>query len=72
MATMPHPIRVDQQLWDEFGEAARAIGSDRTKVLVGFMRRFVDAMGVQLATEAEGVDRLADTDQGPGSPHSAR
>jgi hypothetical protein len=61
MATTPtRPIRVDLDLWDDFGDAARAIGSDRTKVLVGFMRRFVDAMDARLTAEAQSVD----SDQG--------
>lgn len=41
--TPPHPIRVDEDLWKAFGEAAKAMGSDRTKTLIAFMRRYVAA-----------------------------
>ncbi|MES2211476.1 MAG: hypothetical protein V4515_15030 [Chloroflexota bacterium] len=39
-------IRVDEDLWDDFGQATNAVGSDRTKTLVGFMRRYVAAMAI--------------------------
>lgn len=37
-------IRVDDDLWAAFGDATEAMGTDRTKVLVAFMRRYVEAM----------------------------
>lgn len=37
-------IRVDDALWDQFGDAVTALGLDRTKVLVAFMNRLVGAM----------------------------
>jgi len=39
-------LRVDEHLWRDFGGAVAALGLDRTKVLVAFMHRFVDAMAV--------------------------
>jgi hypothetical protein len=42
--TPTRPIRVDLNLWDEFGRITTAMGTDRTKVLVAFMRRFVETM----------------------------
>ena len=45
MAETPvRKIRVADDLWVDFGEAARDIGSNRTRVLVAFMRRYVRAM----------------------------
>jgi len=46
-------IRVDDQLWTRFGLAAEAIGTDRTKVIVGFMRAFVDAMDPRRARSSD-------------------
>lgn len=54
-------IRVDEGLWSDFGDAAEALGLDRTKVLVAFMRRIVDAMAV----------RSAEGDHASGQSHSA-
>jgi hypothetical protein len=39
-------IRVEDALWEEFGAATEALGSNRTQVLVGFMRRYVSAASV--------------------------
>lgn len=62
MATTPtRPIRVDPALWEAFGEVTEAMGTDRTKVLVAFMRRFVDAWATQ----------TAEGDHAAGRPHSA-
>jgi len=61
MATPTRPIRVDPTLWNAFGEATAAIGSDRTKVLIGFMRRFVAAMD---------ISRTADPITDGDAPHS--
>lgn len=48
-------IRVDDDLWDAFGDATLAMGTDRSKALVAFMRRYVAALA---------VNRTTDTDQG--------
>jgi len=58
-------IRIDDQLWDEFGAAADALGTDRTKVLVGFIRRLVAAM------DPAALIRSTDTDPRPTVPPSA-
>ena len=51
-------IRVDDGLWDQFGEASEALGSDRTKVLVAFMRRFVAALSpIRSASADQAADR---------------
>ena len=54
-------LRVDETLWENFGDAAEALGLDRTKVLVAFMHRFVDAMAVRSASPDHAAER----------PHSA-
>lgn len=46
-------IRVEDDLWEAFGEAATAFSTDRTKLLVGFMRRLVASLEV-------GQDEAAD------------
>lgn len=62
MAVTPlRRLRVDEHLWKDFGDAAAALDLDRTKVLIAFMRRFVDAMAV----------RSDEGDHAPGQPHSA-
>lgn len=55
-------IRVPEALWRDFGLAAASMGSDRTKLLVAFMRRYV------LATA---VTRTAEGDHVEVQPHSA-
>lgn len=35
--TPPRPIRVDTELWEDFGKSAAAIGSDRSAILRAFM-----------------------------------
>lgn len=63
MASTPlKRIRVDDDLWKDFGEAAAAMGADRTKLLVAFMRRYVAAVS---------VDQSAGTDQGGAGRDSA-
>ncbi len=49
-------IRVDGDLWDAFGAAAAAMGSDRTKLLVAFMRRYVAATSPESVTRSDGSD----------------
>jgi hypothetical protein len=39
--TARQTIRVDEDLWQRFGDAATATGSDRSAVLREFMRRYV-------------------------------
>jgi hypothetical protein len=58
MATPLHNIRVDTDLWQRFAEAAAAAGSNRTEVLVNFIRWYVR----DLPTRAELVGRTADSD----------
>lgn len=65
MATPLKRIRVDDNLWDRFGDTAAALGSDRTKVLVAFMRSFVTAMS------PERLIRSMDADHAHGLPPSA-
>ena len=60
-ATPLKRLRVDEELWRNFGEASEVLGLDRTKVLVAFMHRFVDAMAV----------RSAEGDHAATPPHSA-
>lgn len=36
--TTVRPLRVDQELWDDFGKAATAAGMDRSSVLRDFMK----------------------------------
>lgn len=68
-------IRVDDDLWEDFGLATEALGLDRTKALVAFMRRFVTAMSVDRQPLARGpwppVSRSSTADQADGPPHSA-
>ena len=59
----PRQVRVDDDLWREFGEVADSLGTDRAKLLVAFMRRFVDAMAP--------VHRSGDADPAAGLPPSA-
>jgi len=54
-------VRVDLDLWNAFGDAAEAAGTDRSKLLVAFMRRYVAAMS---------VSRSADSDLSPDAAHS--
>ncbi len=62
MASTPlRNIRVDEDLWRDFGEAAAAVGSTRTEVLVALMRRYVSAMA---------IPRSADTDLATDLPPS--
>lgn len=53
-------LRVEDPLWAAFGDACEAVGTDRTKAVVGFMRRFVDAMS----------PRSAEVITHPEDPHS--
>ncbi len=47
MATpKPRQIRVPDDLWEAFDEATFAMGTDRSKALVAFMRRYVAAMSI--------------------------
>jgi hypothetical protein len=59
-------VRVDMDLWKTFGEAAEAAGTDRSKLLVAFMRRYVAAMSVR----PDPIPRTADTDQAIDPGHS--
>lgn len=53
MATpKPRQIRVPDDLWEAFDEATFAMGTDRSKALVAFMRRYVAAMAVNRSAEA--------------------
>jgi hypothetical protein len=54
-------VRVDLDLWNAFGDAAEAAGTDRSKLLVAFMRRYVAAMS---------VNRSADSDPRSDAAHS--
>jgi hypothetical protein len=56
MATPLKRIRVDDGLWNAFGDAAEAMGSDRTKLLVAFMRRYVAATSPEPVTRSDTVD----------------
>lgn len=47
-STMPRPIRVPTQLWGEFGEVATQLGTDRTKLIVEFMRWMARQPGAKL------------------------
>ena len=51
-------IRVDDDLWEQFRATAEAIGSNRTRVLVAFMRSFVAAMS------PAAISQSADSDHG--------
>lgn len=63
MATaQPRQIRVTDDLWHAFDEATFAMGTDRSKALNAFMRRYVAAMA---------VDRSASPDQGGAASDSA-
>jgi hypothetical protein len=44
-------IRVDDTLWQRFGDATTSMGADRTKVLVAFMRNYISAVTVVRSTE---------------------
>ncbi len=57
-------VRVDLDLWNAFGDAAEAVGTDRSKLLVAFMRRYVAAMAV------DPIPQTADTDQAIDPGHS--
>lgn len=37
-STMPRPIRVPPALWEEFGDVADQLGSNRTALILDFMR----------------------------------
>lgn len=44
MAVTPlHKFRAPMRLWREFGDACEAQGTDRSKALVAYMRRYVAA-----------------------------
>jgi hypothetical protein len=45
--TPHHQIRVDRDLWDEFGTAAVAMGTDRSEYLREFMRWAVRREGAK-------------------------
>lgn len=47
-------VRVDEALWDRFGTVAEATGTDRSKVLVAFIERYVAAFP---AGQSAGVDQ---------------
>lgn len=59
-------IRVDDDLWHQFGEVAENIGTDRTKILVAFMRRYVNAYGLEPRRS-----RSASPDHATTDAHSA-
>lgn len=52
-STMPRPIRVPVSLWEEFGEVARQVGSDRTKLILEFMRWMARHPGAKLPKRPE-------------------
>jgi len=63
MATpKPRQIRVSDDLWEAFDEATFAMGTDRSKALVAYMRRYVAAVA---------VDRTADPDPAREGSRSA-
>ncbi len=63
MATAtPRQIRVPDDLWQAFDEATFAMGTDRSKALVAFMRRYVAAVS---------IPRTADGDQAGEPGHSS-
>lgn len=62
MVTPLKRLRVNDELWDAFGDACTAVGTDRSKALVGFMRRVVTAM------DAGQLVRSADPAPGPDAP----
>ncbi len=63
MATaQPRQIRVPDDLWEAFDEATFAMGTDRSKALVAFMRRYVAAVS---------IPRTDDTDQAGEPGHSS-
>lgn len=59
--TPVRPIRVDADLWDEFGKAATASDSDRSAVLRAFMAWYARRPGAKPPT------RPATTPSDPGS-----
>jgi hypothetical protein len=63
MATPLHNIRVDADLWQRFAEATAAAGSNRTEVLVNFIRWYVR----DLPERPTLVSRSADGDHERGS-----
>lgn len=68
MAKTPtRPIRIDLELWDEFGAVAEP---DRSAVLREFMEWYVRRPGVKLPRRPA-VDRSAEGDQANGVPPSA-
>ncbi len=54
MANTPlRRIRVGEPLWRDFGEATDAMGTDRTKALVAFMKRYVAATSPNQSASAD-------------------
>jgi antitoxin component of RelBE/YafQ-DinJ toxin-antitoxin module len=41
-------VRVDDQVWDEAGQAAAEMGTDRTKVINQFLRWYLRRSGAKL------------------------
>jgi hypothetical protein len=52
-STMPRPIRVPVDLWEEFGDVAKGLGSDRTKLILDFMRWMARHPGAKLPKRPE-------------------
>ncbi len=56
--TPARSIRVPDELWARFGEAAELVGSNRNRTLVAFMTRFADAMATPPAWIADQASQI--------------
>lgn len=61
-------VRVDNELWDAFCDAATEAGADRSYILRELMRWYLRLPGAKVPKRPA---RSADTDQGDGLPPSA-
>lgn len=53
--TPTRPIRVDPDLWERFGVATTADGTDRSTVLRDFMRWYVREPGAKVPKRPDGT-----------------
>ena len=62
MASTPaRSIRVPDDLWARFGDAAGLVGSNRNKMIIAFMTRFADAMATPPAWIADQAGQMIAT-----------
>ncbi|MER7166794.1 hypothetical protein ABT336_12120 [Micromonospora sp. NPDC000207] len=58
-STPTRPIRVQLDLWDEFGDVAKQLGSNRTALILEFMRWMARRPGAKLPKRPTSVPPAA-------------